>query len=205
MSDPAPPGPPRSHRASTRARGAAGRLAAPLTAVAVVVAVIAVLIWINGRSGDSPGSAAGPSSQQPTAAGGRTPSALPTSPHRPRPTHSPSPRATPAPHRSTHHPTTPPSSAPAAFAPVEVLNNSRIQGLAHHVAAEVESRGWTISEVGNLRGRIAETTLYVPPNWSAAAEHLAAEFGSIQRVLPQSEGGFHSSSLVLVVTRFWTD
>jgi hypothetical protein len=39
----------------------------------------------------------------------------------------------------------------------------------------------------------------------AAAQHLAGEFGSIQRVLPQAEGGIHSSSLVLVVTRFWTD
>jgi cytoskeletal protein RodZ len=205
MSEPAPPGPPHSHRASTRARGAAGRLAAPLIAVAVVVAVIAALIWINGRSGDSSGSAGGPPSQQPTAAGAPAPSVLPSSSHRPRPTHSPSPRATPAPHHSTHHPTTPPSSAPAAFAPVEVLNNSRIHGLAHHVAAEVENRGWAISEVGNLRGRLAETTLYFPPAGFDAAEHLAGEFGSIQRVLPQSEGGFHTSGLVLVVTRFWTD
>jgi cytoskeletal protein RodZ len=205
MSEPAPPGPPRSHRASTRARGAAGRLAAPLTAVAVVVVVIAALIWINGRSGDSSNSAGGPASHQPTAAAAPTPSALPSTPHRPKPKRSPSPRATPAPHHSTHHATAPASAAPAAFAPVEVLNNSRISGLAHHVAAEVESRGWTISTVGNLRGRLAETTLYFPPGEFAAAEHLAGDFGSIQRVLPQSEGGFHSSSLVLVVTRFWTD
>jgi hypothetical protein len=184
MSEPAPPGPPRSHRASTRARGAAGRLAAPLTAVAVVVA-------------------GSPPSHQPTAAGASTPSALPSTQHRAKPKHSPS--ATPAPHRSTHQATAPASAAPAAFAPVEVLNNSRISGLAHHVAAEVASRGWTISTVGNLEGRLAETTLYFPPGGLGAAEHLAGEFGSIQRVLPQSEGGFHSSSLVLVVTRFWTD
>jgi cytoskeletal protein RodZ len=203
MSEPAPPGPPRSHRASTRARGAAVRLAAPLTAVAVVVIVIAVLIWINGRSGDSSNSAGSPPSHQPTAAGAPTPSALPSTQHRAKPKHSPS--ATPAPHRSTHQATAPASAAPAAFAPVEVLNNSRISGLAHHVAAEVASRGWTISTVGNLEGRLAETTLYFPPGGLGAAEHLAGEFGSIQRVLPQSEGGFHSSSLVLVVTRFWTD
>jgi cytoskeletal protein RodZ len=207
MTEPAPPGPPRSHRASTRARGAVGRLAAPLTAVAVVVIVIAALIWINGRSSDSSDSAGGPASHSPTVAAVPTPSPLPTIPHRPkpRPKHSPSPRATPKPHRSTHHATAPASPAPAAFAPVEVLNNSRIKGLAHHVAAEVESRGWTISEVGNLRGRLAESTLYFPPGGEAAAQHLAGEFGSIQRLLPQSEGGFHSSGLVLVVTRFWTD
>jgi hypothetical protein len=112
---------------------------------------------------------------------------------------------TPSPHRSTHHPSTPASTAAAVFAPVEVLNNSRIKGLAHHVAAEVESRGWTISAVGNLRGRVAQSTLYFPPGGLAAAQHLAGEFGSIQRLLPQSEGGLHSSNLVLVVTRFWTD
>jgi hypothetical protein len=86
-----------------------------------------------------------------------------------------------------------------------VLNNSRIKGLAHHVAAEVQSRGWAISVIGNLRGRVPETTLYFPAGGFAAAEHLAGEFGSIQRVLPQADGGLHSSSLVLVVTRFWTD
>jgi cytoskeletal protein RodZ len=208
MSEPVPPGPPRSHRASTRARGAALRLAAPLTAVAVVVIVIALLIWINGRSDDSSDSAGGPPSPQPTTAGAVTPSATPSNHHRPkpRPTRSPSPRVTPTPHRSTHHTAAPSSSpAPVVFSPVEVLNNSRIKGLAHHVAAEVQSRGWTISQVGNLRGRVAESTLYFPPGELAAAQHLAGEFGSVQRVLPQSEGGLHSSSLVLVVTRFWTD
>jgi hypothetical protein len=73
------------------------------------------------------------------------------------------------------------------------------------VAAEAEGRGWTISAVGNLRGKLAETTLYFPPDGLAAAQHLAGEFGSIQRVLPQSEGGLHSNNLVLVVTRYWSD
>jgi cytoskeletal protein RodZ len=208
MSEPAPPGRPSSHRASTRARGAAGRLAAPLTAVGVVVIVIALLIWINGRSSDSSDSAGGPPSKQPTAAAAPTPSTQPSTHHQPTPTPSAHPRHTPAPHRSTHHATAPsasPSSAAPVFAPLEVLNNSRIKGLAHHVAFEVESRGWTVRAVGNLRGRVAESTLYFPPGGLAAAQHLAGEFGSIQRVLPQSAGGLESSALVLVVTRFWTD
>jgi cytoskeletal protein RodZ len=207
MTEPAPPERPSSHRASTGASRALGRLAAPLVAVAVVVVVIVLLIWINGRSDDSSSSAVvrPPSASAPSPA---TSPSVPPTPHK-RATPSPSPpRHSPAPHRSAHHtaaPTSSPSTPAPAFAPVEVLNNSRIKGLAHHVAAEVESRGWTISQVGNLRGRVAETTVYYPDGGFAAAQHLQSEFGSIERLLPQSEGGLHSSGLVLVVTRFWTD
>jgi hypothetical protein len=202
MSEPTPPGRPSSHRATGASR-ALGRLAAPLTALAVVVIVVVLLIWINGRSDDSSTPAAGPPA---ASAVPPTPSSSPS--HTPLPTSSPTKvRKTPvpAPHRSRHQasPSASPPSAP--FAPVEVLNNSRITGLAHHVAAEVESRGWTISQIGNLRGKISETTVYFPAGDLAAAQHLQGEFGSIQRVLPQSEAGLDSTSLVLVVTRFWTD
>jgi cytoskeletal protein RodZ len=207
MTEPAPPGRPSSHRASTGASRALGRLAAPLVAVAVVVVVILLLIWINGRSDDSSNSAIVSPPSTSAAPPSTSPSASPTARPRPRPTPSPR-RHFPAPHRSTHHPVAPTSTAPSAapaFAPVEVLNNSRIKGLAHHVAAEVESRGWTISQVGNLRGRVADTTVYYPDGGFAAAQHLESEFGAIHRLLPQSEAGLHSSGLVLVITRFWTD
>jgi hypothetical protein len=210
MADWQPPERPQSHRASSGARRTLARLAAPLTAVVVVVAVIVLLIWINGRSGGSgsgsgPGAAAPPASHQPLP----SPDGSPTSSHAVSPTPHPT-RAhpTPTPHPTHHHAT--PSSSPSppaadvAFAPVSVLNNSRIHGLAHHVAAEVEGRGWTVSQVGNLQGRVAETTVFYPPADLAAAEHLAHDFGQIQRLEPQSEGGLHSADLVLVVTRFWT-
>jgi cytoskeletal protein RodZ len=209
MTEPASPGRPSSHRASSRASRALGRLAAPLVAVAVVIIVIVLLIWINGRSDDSSSSAV---VSPPSGSAAPPPSSSPTpSPHK-RVTPSPSPhRHTPAPHHSAHHtavpasPSASASSVASAFAPVEVLNNSRIKGLAHHVAAEVQSRGWTISQIGNLRGRVAETTVYYPDGGFAAAQHLESEFGAIQRLLPQSEAGLHSSGLVLVLTRFWTD
>jgi hypothetical protein len=211
MADWYPPEPPRSHRASSGARRTLARLAAPLTAVLVVVVVIVLLIWINGRGNGSGSNAtvAPVASHQPVASPVETSAAVgsPT----PRPTHHP--RQTPTPHPTHQHPTRQrptPSSSPSvaasdvAFAPVSVLNNSRIHGLAHHVAAEVESRGWTIGAVGNLQGRVAETTVFYPPSGFAAAEHLAHDFGQIQRLEPQSEGGLHSADLVLVVTRFWT-
>jgi cytoskeletal protein RodZ len=207
MTEPAPPGRPSSHRASSGARRALTRLAAPITAVAVVVAVVVLLIWINGRSEDSstPAVATAPSA---AAAPSASPSPSPSPSRSPRPTSTPTkvgPTPVPTPHQSRHHASPPASPSTAPFAPVEVLNNSRIHGLAHHVAAEVESRGWTISQVGNLHGRVAETTLFYPLGGFSAAQHLAAEFGSIQRLEPQSDGGVDSSGLVLVVTRFWSD
>jgi hypothetical protein len=210
MADWHPPERPQSHRASSGTRRTLARLAAPLTAVVVVVVVIVLLIWINGRS-DGSGSGSGsnvavaPASHQPAP----SPDGSPTSSHlaspTPRPTHS---HHSPSPHPTHHHatphssPSPPPSDT--AMAPVSVLNNSRIHGLAHHVAAEVESRGWTLAQVGNLRGRVAETTVYYPPTGLAAAEHLAHDFGQIQRLEPQSEAGLHSADLILVVTRFWS-
>ncbi len=205
MADWYPPERPQSHRAPSGARRTLTRLAAPLTAVVVVVVVIVLLIWINGRNGNGNGSnaAVAPATHQPVASPVHTTSVV-GSPS-PVPTHA---HHTPTPHPTHHHATPRSSPSPAAsdtaFAPVSVLNNSRIHGLAHHVAAEVESRGWPLGQIGNLRGRVAETTVYYPPNGLAAAEHLAHDFGQIQRLEPQSEGGLHSPDLVLVVTRFWT-
>jgi hypothetical protein len=88
---------------------------------------------------------------------------------------------------------------------VTVLNNSRRSGLAHHVAAEIETKGWHVASVGNLEGRLAETTLYFAPGGAAAARRLAAEFRSIQRVEPNATGGVHDSGLTLILTRYWAD
>jgi hypothetical protein len=89
------------------------------------------------------------------------------------------------------------------MAPVNVLNNSRRTGLAHEVAAEVQERGWAIAMVGNLQGLVPETTVYYAPGDEAAAQHLADEFSSIQRIEPDSEGRLHLSGLTLVLTRSW--
>jgi LytR cell envelope-related transcriptional attenuator len=91
------------------------------------------------------------------------------------------------------------------MATVVVLNNSRIHGLAHRVAAEVAARGWAIPRVGNLGGLVPSTTVYYAPGDEAAAEHLASEFSQIQRIEPDSEGRINEPGLTLVATRFWTD
>jgi hypothetical protein len=89
------------------------------------------------------------------------------------------------------------------MAPVQVLNNSRITGLAHDVAASVQEHGWHVVLIGNFEGLIPETTVYYAPGQHAAAVHLAHDFPEITRVEPNSAVGFDGSGITLVVTRHW--
>ena len=95
----------------------------------------------------------------------------------------------------------------AARAPVTVLNNSVIRGLADRAAAEVQARGWQIAQVGNFAGRLEATTVYYSPGVAgeeAAARELAGEFGQVSRVLPRYAGLPPTpAGIVLVVTKDW--
>lgn len=193
---------------------AARRLVAPVIAVLAVVALVGVLLFIGHRSvpsghpatvaqsdmhaaGSLPGSSA---ATQPV--GSSTPSPA----HHARSQHPAS--ARPAAHRShrRHHAAPPADGGGAAgVVPVTVLNNSRIQGLAHEVAAEVQAHGWPIAQVGNFDGLLPETTLFYLPGQYAAATRFAAEFPGSAGVyrLEQRPAGLPGSGLTLVVTRYW--
>ena len=117
---------------------------------------------------------------------------------------------------STAPPTTataPPTSGPAgppavARAPLTVLNNSTIAGLADRAAAAAERRGWRVAQVGNFAGRLPVSTAYYTPGNAAeerAARQLAAEFPQIGQVLPRYAGLPPTpAGVVLVVTRDWS-
>jgi hypothetical protein len=91
------------------------------------------------------------------------------------------------------------------MAPVHVLNNSTISGLAARVASELRGKHWTIKAVGNLQGAVPETTVYYAAGERAAAQHLAREFHSIRRVATAQSAHLpsHGAGLTLVVTRDW--
>jgi hypothetical protein len=89
------------------------------------------------------------------------------------------------------------------MATVQVLNNSRIHGLAHGVAADIATKGWHIGIIGNLQGEIPESTVYYAPGEKAAAQHLAREFPSIRRVEPNSDARLTSAGITLVITADW--
>jgi hypothetical protein len=113
-----------------------------------------------------------------------------------RTTVAPPPRTTAAP---------PPTSA--ARAPLTVLNNSTINGLADRAAGEVQNRGWQVAQVGNFAGRLPATTVYYTPGDAAgqsAANELAREFPQIDQVLPRYAGLPPTpAGIVLVVTKDW--
>ena len=204
MSSPTPPGPasprPSSHRAPSPASQLIRKATPPLAAVTAVVAVIVILLIVNSRpssSGPAPGAVsehpASMSSTQPASARtSSSPAASPSStPPAPPVTEPP---ATQTPTRSATQP---------AKLPVTVLNNSRLQHLAAHVAAELAAKGWPIRKTGNFTGRIIATTVYYAAGERAAAVRLANQFGQIRRIEPRFRG-LPGSGLTLVVTRDWS-
>ncbi|HEX7738458.1 MAG TPA: LytR C-terminal domain-containing protein [Marmoricola sp.] len=186
------------HRAPvTPGRKLLYRVIVPLGAVAAVVVLIVVLISLNGHdSGNAPGPGVVTASH-PTVV---IPSTTPTTPT-PEET-------TPSPTEKPTHVALPPKRHHAnrnAMATVRVYNTTAIQGLAHHVAAEIQSRGWTVASVGNIRLAPSTSTLYYSPSAHDAARHLAREFSGIRRLQPNSVVGLTSSGLTLVLTADWHD
>ena len=194
--DPGTPGVGR-HRAEPT-QGFLPRLLAPIAAVAAVVVVVVVLIVVRGHSsgsGPGPGVIVAPTI---------TPIVTPKVSLTPSPsvalTHPP-PTPTPSPHASRHHP---PASR-TAMAPVRVYNTTHITGLAHHVAAEIAAKGWTVPAVGNVGAITSVTTLYYSPGAHDAARHLARQFSGIRRIRPNSFGQFDYHGVTLLLTADWHD
>lgn len=191
------------------------RLVAPVVAVLAVVAIIGVLLFIGrhpvpaghpavvtagSASNSSPAVATTPtpSSSPRTSSRATTPASAAAGTRTHRHQVRPARRNTPARH-------TAPNPEPPLVAPVTVLNNSRIQGLAHSAAAQIAERGWPIARVGNFTGRLAQTTLFYLPGQYDIAERLAAEFpgfAGVAEVEPRP-AALPGSGLTLVLTRYW--
>lgn len=179
------------------------RLVAPVVAVVAVAAVVLVVYKVNGHSsGKGPGPGVVTAATTPTLTPDPTPT-LTASSAGPTPTAS-RPASPPARHTA---PAAKPKPKPdqTAMAPVRVYNSTTITGLAHHVAEEIQARGWTVIDVGNVSGASSLTTLYYAPGLHAAAQHLAGEFSGIQRVVPDSAAGITFSGLTLILTASWHD
>jgi hypothetical protein len=211
---PTGPVPRKSHRGDQAPIGQ--RLLAPITAVVVVVVVIVLLIWINGKpagKGPGPGVISAPNSTIAVQASSPSVTPKPSQSSATRPTTVPT-TASPSPAAASSASVRPsPTARPkpgagadrTAMAPVQVLNNSTISGLAARVAAEVQAKSWKIASVGNLQGSLAVTTVFYAPGELAAAKHLKRDFASIRAVAPDSSAHLssHGSDLTLVVTKDW--
>ncbi len=188
---------------STLAAPGGARLIGALIALVGVVLLVGGVVALGGGDSGSSGAAPAPSPSRPAGS--------PSSASSPSVSTSGGPRTTTAPRTTVAPPPTRPSATPpqtaAARAPLTVLNNSTIRGLADRAAGEVQSRGWQVAQVGNFAGRLAATTVYYTPGDSAgqaAANELAREFPQVDQVLPRYAGLPPTpAGIVLVVTKDW--
>ncbi|HVQ95199.1 MAG TPA: LytR C-terminal domain-containing protein [Mycobacteriales bacterium] len=179
------------------------RLVGALLAVAGVALLVIGLLTLRGQSPDQ--------DKPPAAQPGRSSGAPGTT--RPTPTPTTPAGTTPAPTSAaptTSRPparTTTPAPPPAVRAPLTVLNNSKVHGLAERVADEARGHGWNVALIGNFAGRLPLTTVYFTPGDATgekAARQFAAEFPAVDRVLPRYDGLPPTpAGIVLVVTRDW--
>jgi hypothetical protein len=111
---------------------------------------------------------------------------------KPKPTPTPTPTSTPK-----------PTLTPVVRPPVDVLNDSRIVGLAARAAKTLKAAGWDVEKTGNYAHVLGSTTLYYPAGQRAAAQLLASQFPKIAEVLPAPQG-LSATDLTLVLTRGWS-
>jgi hypothetical protein len=188
---------------STLAAPGGARLIGALVALLGVVLLVVGVVALGGGDSGSSGAAPAPSPSVAT-----SPSRSTGSPSASR---SGAPRTTTAPHTTVAPPprtsATPPPPTSAARAPLTVLNNSTIRGLADRAAGDVQNRGWQVAQVGNFAGRLATSTVYYTPGdaaGQAAATELAREFPQVDQVLPRYAGLPPTpAGIVLVVTKDW--
>ena len=203
------PRPPGVHR-----RDSSGNRLAVLLVSLVCIAIVAslVVLALHKRGEPRRNSAVAPATptaatRTPSATGPALPSSSPvsaTSPASTPPSASPSvPVDSPA-----ASPLGPVSESPAAavvLPALDVLNDSRISGLAARASAQFKAAGWKVATVGNFKGAddVPATTIFYPDGQQAAAQRLGAAFGVTRLLVAPS--GMSSTNLTVVLARDWPD
>ncbi len=179
--------------------GSQRRLVGAAVGVIGVIVIAVVVVALLGRTGqpsrttaaDRPGHHAAPANTAPASPAGRRSAAKTAQ------------RTT----QGTAHKTATTAAAPPApvRVPLTVLNNTTVTGLAHHAAQDFESHGWSVSQVSNYTGRLAQTTVfYRDAGQLHAARTLAAQFPGIAQVAPLPAGLSSSSGLTVVLAPDWS-
>lgn len=140
------------------------------------VALVALLVYgLGDRTEPAAAPTATPGEAGATASPTPTPAATPSPTGTPTPTPTPTPTATPTP-------------SPEVRAPVAVLNQTTVAGLAGRAAAVLERDGWEVPLVDDAALGVPSTTLYVPSGLEDAAETFQADFPAVTRSRPAFEG-----------------
>jgi hypothetical protein len=151
------------------------RLIAIILLLAAIGTVFFGIVWRSGSDSATPAGSAAPHGGQaqvatatatdhastPVAKNGATPPATKPKKHRP---------AKPIP--------------PNGQIPVMVLNSNGVHGVAHTLAARVQSAGYPIAFVGNADKRGQPTSVQYAKGYGPAARKLAKLVGNVQFVTP---------------------
>jgi cytoskeletal protein RodZ len=203
MTEPEPPRTGGAHRRDS-SKSRLSVLLASLAGIAIAAGLVILALHLRGEPADNPSTATSPTATPQTSLHSPSPSSSPpsVSVSTSQTTTSPPVSAT----ATTPSPTSvSPTSTTAGPPPaVDVLNDSRVIGLAASAAKKLRGNGWQVATVGNWHGSIdvPSTTVFYPAADKAAAQRLASQYG-ISRVLPASSG-LSSSNLTLVLAYDWS-
>lgn len=93
-----------------------------------------------------------------------------------------------------------PSPSPTAErAPVVVLNQVGVRGLAGRTAQRLEARGWEVIGTGDFSGTVPSNTVYYPPDLEDAAVALTEEFPQITSRTRDYFSGLREDALTLIL------
>jgi hypothetical protein len=150
------------------------------------------------RASTGPITTAGDGADRPSPTGRRTPTAADSATTTPSPTTT-NPTASASPETTTDND----SDTSTARASLLVLNNSTVDDLGARAADDFRARGWAIAGIGDLHGRIRDTTIYFDPGYETQAHAFATQFPQVHRVLARIAGLPGSAHLTVVVTRYY--
>ncbi|MBL7492359.1 LytR C-terminal domain-containing protein [Frankia sp. AgB1.9] len=173
--------------------------AALIAVLAVGVGILLVNLLHNPKSGAQP----------PTAS--RVSTAAPVTSSAPRPTAGAHPTsatssARPSSPASSPRATTQPPAGAGAVAPVVILNDSKVDGLADAASGPVKAAGFTVDRVGGYVStyNVPVTTVFYEDDLKAAAQNLQQRVTGIVKIEPITGTDiklYEPGKLILVVTR----
>ncbi|WP_052710879.1 LytR C-terminal domain-containing protein [Pseudofrankia sp. DC12] len=181
----------------------AGRLRAAGAGLIAVLAVAAGILLVNLLHDPKSG-------QHPIASRASTPTPVTTQAPRATTSNHPSGAASSArpssPASSPRTPNPPPAAGAGAVAPVVILNDSKIDGLADAASAPVRAAGFTVDRVGGYVStyNVPVTTVFYEDNLKPAAENLQHRVPGIVKIEPIAGTDirlYEPGKLIMVVTR----
>lgn len=158
------------------------------TVLAVLGTVLVVLVFLAvfGEDASSPGSAV-------------TTEGAAASPGRSSATRSPS-----ASSGGSRTPGRGSTTAPSRLrAPMVVLNQAGVSGLASRTEKRIEAGGWRVTAIGDFTGTVPTNTVYFPSGFAEQARAFTRQFPQIATRTRQAFSNLRGDRLTLILAKDW--